>query len=47
MEKAALLEEIHVGQVLLSITTPLLNLFHPETVPFTLAFNKPLTFKQQ
>lgn len=46
MEKQALLEETNVGQILLSITPPLLNLFHPETVPFILVFNMPLPFKK-
>lgn len=46
MEKTALLEETNLGQILLSITAPLLNLFHPETVPFILAFNTPLPFKK-
>lgn len=46
MEKTALLEETNAGQILLSITPPLLNLFHPETVPFILAFNTPLPFKK-
>lgn len=46
MEKTALLEEINVGRILLSITTLLLNLFHPETVPFILAFNTPLPLKK-
>jgi len=46
MEKPALLEEIHVGQILLSITPPSLKLFHPETVPFILAFQTPLPVKK-
>lgn len=46
MEKTVLLEETHVGQILLSITPPLHKLFHPETVPFILAFNMLLPFKK-
>lgn len=45
-KKNVLLEETNVGQTLLSITPPLLNLFHPETVPFILAFYMLLPFKK-
>lgn len=44
MEKTVLLQETNAGQILLSITPPLLKLFHPETVPFIPAFNMLLPF---